>query len=217
MKLFAASRTSPFACRVRLAVYARGLDIEICPVPNDDTQGPEYLAINPLGRIPALILDDGMVIVESEVIMEYLEDRFAQSSLRPASVEDRARARMIARVADLYVFETGRALVAHLNPQDRDDSVVEATFAALDDQLAHLESFLGAGPYAVGAELSTADCALATTLAGIQAVSVHFGRPTFLARHPKIAAYLGFIPSNPHVARIFGEMREAYVTRLGPS
>ena len=89
---------SPYAARARLAVYRKGLDVEIVEPPEGGPAGEAYRAINPLGKVPALVLDDGTVIPESAVIVEYLEDRFPTASLLPRAPEDRARARLIARV-----------------------------------------------------------------------------------------------------------------------
>jgi glutathione S-transferase len=55
-------------------------------------------------RVPVLVLDDGRVLPESDAIVEYLEDAYPQVPLRPEDAVDRARVRLIARVAELYVF-----------------------------------------------------------------------------------------------------------------
>ena len=68
-------------------------------------------ARNPLGKIPFLEHDDRLFF-ESEVICEYLEDCFPEKPLRPASPEDRAKARLITRTLDLYVMPPLHALTA---------------------------------------------------------------------------------------------------------
>lgn len=214
MILYAASTVSSFTMRPRLAVYAKGLDIPIRDVPGGSTTSPEYLAINPLGRVPALELDDGTVIAESEVIVEYLEDRFPQKPLRPASPEDRARARTIARICDFYIFEQGRPLLAQMNPATRDQAVVDTTFAALDQGLEQVAEFMGPGPYAIGASLTTADCALATMAYVLEVMGAAFGRPDILTRLPRLAAYMAFIPGDPHIARVRDEMRQGWAARM---
>ena len=60
---------------------------------------PEYLRINPRGVVPALV-DEGRSIIESTIIMEYLEDRYPERSLRPANPAARATMRLWARVPD---------------------------------------------------------------------------------------------------------------------
>ena len=86
MKLFQ-TYASPFPTRVRLLIYAKGLDVELVEPPgfhaSTEAKG-DYLKVNPIGRVPALVLDDGRVLPESEVICEYLEDAYPEPSLRPA-------------------------------------------------------------------------------------------------------------------------------------
>src|SRR5262249_50418892 len=151
---------SPFASRARLAIYAKGLNVEIADPPGG-TKSPEYLAANPMGRVPALVLDDGTVLPESDVIVDYLEDAFPTPSLRPDTAEARARARLAARVGDLYVMPAIGPLFGQVNPATRDAAVVNGAFDKLDEALGWLNRFLGEGPYALGDKLTIADCTLA--------------------------------------------------------
>jgi len=83
---------------VRLLLYAKGIDVEIVEPPgfHASTQSKgDYLRINPIGRVPTLVLDDGRALPESEVICEYLEDAYPEPSLRPADPWDRARMRLL--------------------------------------------------------------------------------------------------------------------------
>ncbi len=122
MKLYQAD-LSPFASRVRIQIYAKQLDVPFADPPGG-LSSDEYKKINPTGRVPALEVD-GTVIPESTVIFEYLEDRFPEPSLRPAEVLDRARARLRARCADLYVLPPLQALFGQRDPATRDAKVVE--------------------------------------------------------------------------------------------
>ena len=60
---------------------------------------PEYLKINPRGIVPTLV-HDGLVIRESQVILEYLEDAFPQNPLLPVSPYDRAQMRLWTKLVD---------------------------------------------------------------------------------------------------------------------
>ena len=217
MILYAAATYTPFTARVRLAVYARGLDVQISSVPGKTVKSPEYLAINPFGRIPALVLDDGTAIVESEVILEYFEDQFSQRPLRPASPVDRARARMISRICDFYVMEQGRPLSGQVNPATRDPAIVDATYATLNEALDQLSMFMGPSPYAVGSSLSTADCTIAPMMFVFEIISHALGRPVLRANQTRLADYMAFIVTDPHVARIRKEIHEGWAARLAPA
>ncbi|MFZ3004976.1 MAG: glutathione S-transferase family protein, partial [Phenylobacterium sp.] len=146
MKLYSAE-LSPFAARPRVAIYAKTLPVEILAHPTD-LKSPEYLAINPMGKLPALVLDDGTVIPESDTIVEYLADAFPAANLRPAQPADIARGRLIARVAELYVMASGGALFGQMNPATRDAAVVEDSFTKLESGLEHLNVFMTEDTYA---------------------------------------------------------------------
>jgi glutathione S-transferase len=82
------SLASPFARKVRIAAIELGLidKIEFVPatvVPG--TPNDEYSQINPLKKLPALILDNGDVILDSYVITEYLDELAGGGKLIPAS------------------------------------------------------------------------------------------------------------------------------------
>ena len=69
MKLYG-NAASPFARKCRVIAHELGLKLEeIRTLPMQD---PEFRRINPLGKIPALVLDDGSVLIDSPVICEYL-------------------------------------------------------------------------------------------------------------------------------------------------
>ena len=76
---------SPFARKVRLAAAMLGMTDEIAVVAAD-TSAPDapIRTINPLGKIPALVLDDGTALFDSAVILEYLDDRAGGGRLMPA-------------------------------------------------------------------------------------------------------------------------------------
>jgi len=211
MKLYSVD-LSPFASRARLAVYAKGLPIDVV-APEGGTKSPEYLALNPMGRVPCLATDDGVSIPESDTILEYLEDKFPERPLRPASAEDKARARLLARIGDLY-FTGGAGLFGQMNPATRDGAAVDKAFADLDNTFSYLERFLGPGPYALGDKLTTADCSLAPLIFFIGVFGQAFARPNLLAGHPRLAAYAKHLPTDANVQKVYGEMQKALMERM---
>lgn len=83
------SPASPFARKVRIAAIELGLidAIEFIPAKVSPGEANEAYArdISPLRKLPALILDDGQVIVDSYVIVEYLDERAGGGTLIPAA------------------------------------------------------------------------------------------------------------------------------------
>ncbi|MBC2656715.1 maleylacetoacetate isomerase [Pseudomonas sp. MSSRFD41] len=89
--------------RVRIALGLKGLDYQAIPVNLLVPKGganrlPEYLEINPQGRVPALRTDEGDLLIQSLAIIEYLEERYPQAPLLPEDLVGRARARAVASI-----------------------------------------------------------------------------------------------------------------------
>ncbi len=104
--------------RVRLCLAEKGLDYEsrLVDMIRGDQHSPEYLAMNPNGVVPCLVLEDGRVLYESSVIAEYLEERHPTPSIRPADPYDRATMRNFVRWIDekclskLIVFNCSQSM-----------------------------------------------------------------------------------------------------------
>lgn len=100
MKLFY-SPNSPYARKCRVVILEKGLQDKIEMVsllPSDNP--PELVAVNPLGTVPALLLDNGKALCESPVICEYLDSLSAQNPLFPSENNARFEALALAALAD---------------------------------------------------------------------------------------------------------------------
>ena len=84
---------SPLACSMatRIALYEAGADanyLEVDPktkvVQND---GSDFRAVNPLGLVPTLRTDDGLVLTENAAILQYVADRFPQAGISASGME----------------------------------------------------------------------------------------------------------------------------------
>jgi glutathione S-transferase len=197
---------SPFAARVRAAIYFKGLTIECVPPPAADTRSAQYLALNPMGKLPALELDDGTIVPESETIIEYLEDAFPEPALRPRTAADRARVRVLSRVLECYVTAPLFLLFPQLGATPRDTKLVEAQWQRIDDGLGYLCHYLDGGRYAFGASLTSADCCLFPTLYLIELIAPRFEHTQILSKHAKVAAYYREAQADPILRRVLDEM-----------
>lgn len=208
MKLYSVD-LSPYAARARISIYAKKLPVEIVAPPAGGIKSAEYRALNPMGRIPVLVLDDGVSIPESETIVEYLEDAYPEPALRPHGAEGRAKVRLIARVAELYVMEPVRALFGQLDPtKTRDPAVVEAGLARLTEGLGHLADVMVEGPYAAGDKFTTADCEVTPVLFFVNVVLSGLDRLDVMQAHPRLTAYVAAAKRDPVLAKVMGEMAE---------
>src|SRR5689334_16920917 len=94
---------SPYAWRVWLALEHKQLAYELKTMSftAGDLRTPEYLAVNPRHRVPAIV-DDGFSLYESSAILEYLDEKYPGPRLFPADLRQRATARRLVREADEY-------------------------------------------------------------------------------------------------------------------
>jgi glutathione S-transferase len=101
----------PYCARVRIVLAEKGIEWETVAVDLDDRPAWIYEK-NPLGRVP-VIEEDGLVLPESIVIMEYLEERYPEPALLPAEPRARAEARLLVHRFDdtlgddYYAFRRG--------------------------------------------------------------------------------------------------------------
>jgi glutathione S-transferase len=212
MKLYS-QPLSHFASRCRIVIREKGLDVEIVAPPGEAPFPAEYRRVNPLGKIPALDIG-GRVIVESEVIDEYLDERFPEPPLMPADPEGRASVRTLSRVHDLYFEPALHPLFFQLDPATRDASAVAAGLAETAARLDQLEALL-VGPWAAGAAFTLADCALAPTMLFASFVVPMLGGGSPFDRRPRLAAWWERVQQRPSVAAVHAEQRAAAPVRIG--
>jgi glutathione S-transferase len=207
MKLYS-MYLSNFASKSRLVIYEKGAPIEIVPIPGGDLKSPEYLRIYPLGKTP-LLDADGVLIGESEVINEYLEDKFPDPPLLPKDPEGRARSRGISRFHDLYLEPPLRAMFGQVDPKTRDQKLVDEKLAEANVRFDQLERMLSAGPYATGTAFTLADCALVPTMFFAVLLAPLLGGQPVLENRPKLAAWWTRVQERPAAQRVLGEQQEA--------
>lgn len=199
---------SNFASKCRIAIYEKGCKVEIVPIPGGELKSPEYLKIYPMGKTPALEVD-GQIIGESEIINEYLEEKFPNPSLLPKTAEERARVRSFSRFHDLYLEPPLRALFPQVTAKERDQKLVTEKLAEVKTRLDQLESMLSGKAYAAGASFTFADCALAPTMFFANLMLPMLGAPPLGEGRPKLAAWWTSVQQRPSVQKVTGEQQEA--------
>ncbi len=202
---------SPFGQRAMLALRAKGLhdQTEL----NDTFGGTDPLGeLAPMRQIP-ILEHDGFVLAESQTIAEYLDDIAPGAPLLPVDHKERAIARLLARIADLYIAPHFLTLIVGMRPPPRPDDMASA-FKALDRGLSFAEHYLDADtPYAVGDTLTLGDIALAPFLFYVPKLADWHGHAAF-PDAPKCAAYLGKVSKAEHIHSAFIEMETAYKARI---
>jgi len=196
MMVLYSGTTCPFSQRCRFVLFEKGMDFEIRDI--DLYNKPEDIAVmNPYGQVPILVERD-LALYESNIINEYIDERFPHPQLMPADPVMRARTRLF-----LYNFE--KELFVHVSTlEERGSTDTRAQDAArqnIRDRLAQLAPVLVKNKFMLGEEFSMLDVAIAPLLWRLD----HYG-----IELPKNAA-----PLQKYAERIFS--RPAYIEALTPS
>lgn len=161
MKLFA-SNTSPFVRKVRVVLRekgAEGLVTEEIVAAREDP--PALHAANPLGKIPALILDDGMALFDSPVICEYLDTTLPGPSLLPASGPERWKVLRLQATADGILDAGVASIYEAMRPEgERSPAAVERWRKSIIRALDFLDLEAGASFASLDLGLIAVGCAL---------------------------------------------------------
>lgn len=162
IKLYGATYSRAARCLWMLGELGQEFEqVEIDPR-GDNSKTPEYLAINPNGRVPTLV-DGDTVLWESMAINLYLAEKYG-GGLWPGSVEDRGRASMWSfwgmMEAEAHLISAMFNLVTRPE-EERDAEAGEKAVAALQKPLAVLNGALGGRPYLLGDDFTVADLNLA--------------------------------------------------------
>ena len=148
--------TCPFSQRCRNVLYEKGMDFQIVDV--DLHNKPEDLAVmNPYNQVPVLVERD-LILYESNIINEYIDDRFPHPQLMPADPVMRARAR-------LFLFRFENEMFSHVETLEKGNQrSVDKARAAIRDNLAQIAPVFAKQKYMLGDEFSMLDVAIVPLL-----------------------------------------------------
>jgi len=153
---------SPFAWKVWLVLEHKGIayTAKRLSFDKDETKTPDFLKINPRGKVPAIV-DDGFALYESNAICEYLEEKYPQNPLLPKDAKGRATVRRLIGEADDALYEAGSDLmskVLYVAPDKRDTKAIGEAQSKLREELAYWRDYLK-GDFFAG-PISLADFAI---------------------------------------------------------
>ena len=188
MKLYTYFRSSA-AYRVRIALNLKGLPYEMVSIHLTRDGGqqhkPEFAAINPQERVPALALSSGEVLTQSLAVVEYLDETYPEPPLLPADALERAKARSIAQLiaCDIHPLNNLAPLQYLKRKLGHEQPDIDAWYHHWVLQgFTALENMLTPGPYACGSRVSLADLCLVPQVYNARRLKVP------LEAFPKIAA-----------------------------
>ncbi len=204
-------KSSPFSSRCRMVIYAKNRgdadEVDIIEPPGG-LGSDSYKAFHPFVKIPTLDLGDGEMLLESDVICEYLDDVLTGPSLKPTGVRQLAHMRLITRIADLYVMAPMMPLFKQLDPSHRDNRIVERELSTMMLGFDKLEFYLKDGPYASGECLTLSDCTLVPTLTLTLEFLPRFDQASPLSDCPRLRKYWDYITHDPIAGRVIMEIKD---------
>jgi RNA polymerase-associated protein len=192
MMVLYSGTTCPFSHRCRFVLFEKGMDFEIRDV--DLFNKPEDISVmNPYGQVPILVERD-LILYESNIINEYIDERFPHPQLMPADPVQRGRARLL-----LLNFE--RELFAYVDVLEKQDAKqMDKARVLVRDRLAQLAPVVTKNKFMLGEEFSMIDVALAPLLWRLDYYGIEL---------PKTA-----VPVQKYAERIFS--RPAFFEALTP-
>jgi len=148
--------TDPFSQRCRIVLYEKGMDFQIVDV--DVFNKPEDLMIiNPYNSVPVLVERD-LVLYESNIINEYIDERFPHPQLMPADPAMRARARLF-----LHRFES--EMFCHIGALESGvQKTADKARQSVRDSLAQIAPIFAKQKFMLNDEYSMLDVAIAPLL-----------------------------------------------------
>jgi maleylacetoacetate isomerase len=180
---------SSAAYRVRIALNLKGLAYDMIPIHLQKEGGinrkPEYRAVNPLMRVPALKLDTGEVLTQSLAIIEYLDEIHPDPPLVPRDPVKRAQVRALALLiaCDIHPLNNVSPLRYLKNELKQDQGKIDGWYHHwIIEGFTALEAMIAPKPYALGTDVSLADICVVPQVANARRLKVP------LHAFPKIVA-----------------------------
>ncbi|MBR0798694.1 glutathione S-transferase family protein [Bradyrhizobium jicamae] len=151
--LYYAPQSRATGARVLLEELGAPYDLQVLNMKAGEQRKPAYLAINPLGKVPA-VHHRGALVTEQVAIFIYLADLFPQAGLTPA-LDDARRGPYLRWIA-YYGSSFEPALIDRFMKREP-APVTQSPYADFDTMLGALESQLARGPYLFGGQITAAD------------------------------------------------------------
>lgn len=151
----------PYSQKVRVVLAEKDLEFEevVVNLHAGEQKSTEFLKLNPYGRVPVLV-DEDIVVYDSTIINEYLEDEYPEPRLMPEDSAGRARVRLFEDYCDTSFIPPTMVVLAEMyKPEDqRDDELLQRYRTEIARVVARLDRQLEGNDYLVGA-YSLADTA----------------------------------------------------------
>jgi glutathione S-transferase len=203
MKLFFKAGACSLASHIAMSEMNMVYELEAVDLQNKTCASGDFKLINPKGSVPALLMENGEVLTEGAVILQYLADQKIDSGLIPkVGTLDRYRC------MEWLNFITSE-IHKNFSPLFGADRIVKNVEGktemkmfyadALKSKISYVSEKLGTKSYLLGNEFTVADAYLFTTLGWSKVVGIE------LSHWPNIAAYMARVGERPAVIKAMKE------------
>ena len=204
MRLYIDAGRAPNPRRVRIFLAEKGVSVptEAVDIGAQAHKAPAFRAVNPMQRLPALLLDDGTAIAESIAICRYIEALHPAPPLFGEGAREQALVEMWQRRVELHLLSVVSSVFRHLHPAMAALEVPqvaawgEANKPRVLDFLEFLDAELAGRPFMAGARYSVADITAV--------VAVDFMKPAKIAvpeRLTRLRNWHALVSARPAVAK----------------
>jgi glutathione S-transferase len=192
-------KSSPNCQRVKIVLAEKNLPYQIVPIDlrAQEQKTPDYLKLNPYGKVPVLT-DDDTVLYESCIINEYLEEKYPNPPLLPKEPGKKAKARILVDYGMAHFDGPYQKLRTELmkEPQEQNKQVIDSAKNELKKLLQRFESELGDHQYLTG-DFSLVDADLLPRLTRLEGFGV-LPDPSL----PRLEKYMERMKARPSVKAV---------------
>ena len=189
-------KSSPNCQRVKIVLAEKNLPYDIAPIDlrAHEQKTPEYLKLNPYGKVPVLT-DDATVLYESLIINEYLDEKYPNPPLMPKDPAKRAKARILVDYGMAHFDAPYQRLRMELmkDAKEQNQQVIATAKAELKKLLQRLEDEIGEQQYLLG-DFSLVDADLLPRFTRLEGFGV-LPDPSL----PRLGNYLERVKARPSV------------------
>lgn len=196
MKLIG-SLTSPYVRKVRIVLAEKKIDYEF-ELDSPWVAETKVPTINPLGKVPVLVLDDETPLFDSRVIVEYIDNVTPNNKLLPSPNRERTEVKRWEALADGICDAAATAFLEAKRPKkEQSEGVIERQRGKIERGLAFMAKELGENAHCMGTHFSLADVAVGTALGY---VAFRFADIDWQAAHPNLARLYEKLMQRPSFA-----------------
>ena len=192
-------KSSPNCQRVKVVLAEKNLPYEIVPIDlrKQEQKTPEYLKLNPYGKVPVLT-DDTTVLYESLVINEYLEEKYPNPPLMPKDLGKKAKARILVDYGMAHFDSPYQKLRMELtkDPKEQNQQVIDSAKSDLKKLLQRFENEIGDQQYLMG-DFSLVDADLIPRFTRLEGFGI-LPDPSL----PRLGKYMERMKARPSVKAI---------------